>query len=290
VPAQLFDTQLAAGFLGHSTPSLANLMAAELGIKVPKADRLTDWLHRPLTDDQLAYAAGDVANLLALHDRLVAQLQAVGRLGWAEAECEELRSRPVGPTDPEQAWLRLKDHRTLRGTARGVAREVAAWRERRAAQLDQPTRFILADLAILAIAQRPPRTAEELRKVRGIDDRLARGDLGDQVLAAVRRGLEIDPATVRLPQGDDLERNLRPAVTLVSAWLSQLARDQKIDTVLLGTRADLVALLRRDPDSRLALGWRAEMVGDGIRRLVDGQAALAFDGRGNLVLESRSGA
>lgn len=289
VPAQLFDTQLAAGFLGHSTPSLTNLLLGELGLKVPKADRLTDWLHRPLTEDQMEYAASDVAHLLELQDVLTAKLDTLGRVQWAADECEELRVRPVGPPDPDTAWLRLKDHRTLRGPARAVAKEVAGWRERRAAQLDQPTRFVLADLAILAIAQRPPKTVEELRKVRGLDDRLARGDLGDQLLAAVRAGLAADPASVTLPAGDDLDRHLRPAVTLVSAWLSQLARDRKLDTALLGTRADLVALLRGDADARLAQGWRAEMVGDGIRRLIDGKAALAFDGNGNLVLEPRAG-
>jgi ribonuclease D len=77
---------------------------------------------------------------------------------------------------------------------------------------------------------------------------------------------------------------LRPAVTLVSAWVSQLARDEKIDTVLLATRSDIVELLAGSTGARLAEGWRAEMVGEGIRRLVSGQAALAFDGKGGLKL------
>ena len=75
---------------------------------------------------------------------------------------------------------------------------------------------------------------------------------------------------------------LRPAVTLVSAWVSEVARDERIDTALLATRADLVALLRGDADARLATGWRAELLGDGIRRLVDGHAGLTFDGKGSL--------
>ena len=126
VPSRMFDTQLAAGFLGHSTPSLANLVAAELGVKLPKADRLSDWLRRPLTPDQLSYAAADVEHLLEVHDRQEAELVAAGRLEWALAECEELRTRQVGPGDPLDAWLRLKDLRTLRGRARNVARAVAA--------------------------------------------------------------------------------------------------------------------------------------------------------------------
>jgi ribonuclease D len=288
VPSRLFDTQLAAGFLGHSTPSLANLLAVELGVKMPKGERLTDWLRRPLSDDQLQYAAGDVLYLLELHDKLMAQLQARGRLEWALDECEELRVRPTGPPDPSTAWLRLKDHRALRGSSRGVAQAVSEWRERRAADLDQQTRFVLADLSILGIAQRPPKTIEDLRKVRGLDDRLTRGDLGAQVLQAVNKGIETPPAELEPPRSDELDRHLRPAVTLVSAWVSQLARDQDVDTTLLATRNDLVSLLRGDADARLAVGWRAAMVGDGIRRLVNGEAALAFDGAGKLVLEARA--
>src|SRR5205823_2257441 len=114
VPNRLFDTQLAAGFLGHATPSLGNLLAAELGIRLPKADRLSDWLRRPLSAGQASYAAADVAYLFDLHDGLVAQLQERGRLQWALDECEELRTRPTGPGQPDDAWLKLKDVRTLR--------------------------------------------------------------------------------------------------------------------------------------------------------------------------------
>jgi ribonuclease D len=283
VPARLFDTQLAAGFLGYATPSLTNLVAAELGLTLPKADRLTDWLRRPLSANQRTYAAADVAHLLELHDRLVVQLEDLGRLSWAEDECEGLRTRPTGPADPDEAWLKLKDVRALKGRNRGVARAVAAWRERRASELDVPVRFILPDLALLGIAQRPPRTSDDLRGVRGLDDRHARGSTGAELLAAVQDGLA-NPVTAPLTNGDDLDRHLRPAVTLVSAWVSQLAREARIDTTILATRADLVELLRGHEDARLAHGWRAGVLGDDIRHLVSGQAALAFDGRGGLRL------
>jgi ribonuclease D len=283
VPNRLFDTQLAAGFLGHATPSLGNLLSAELGVKLPKADRLSDWLRRPLSAAQQTYAAADVAHLLELQDRLVAQLEDLGRLAWAEAECEELRIRPTGPGDPNDAWLKLKDVRTLRGRSRGVARAVAAWRERRAAELDLPVRFVLPDLAVLGIAQRPPTSTDELRQTRGVEERHARGNTATELLASVQDGLA-HPVDLPETNGEDLERHLRPAVTLVSAWVSQLARDQRIDTALLATRADLVDLLRGDPDARLSHGWRAATVGDDIRHLVEGHAALAFDGRGGLRL------
>jgi ribonuclease D len=284
IPARIFDTQVAAGFLGHSSPSLTSLVSGELHVHLTKGDRLTDWLARPLSDDQCRYAASDVAHLLELHTRLCRQLETRGRLQWAEDECEVLRSRPVGPGDPLDAWLRLKDVRTLKGAARGVAREICAWRERRASELDQPVRFVLPDLAVLSIAQRAPRTVETLRSVRGVEDRHSRGKIVEQILDAVAKGVA-EPVEAPVDRDENLlDRRLRPAVTLVSAWISQLARDSDIDTALLATRADLVSLLAGDLDGRLSVGWRAELVGDRVRRLVDGHAALAFDGKGGLRL------
>ena len=283
IPRHLFDTQVAAGFVGYGTPSLLSLLQGELGITPAKGDRLTDWLRRPLTPAQQTYAAADVASLLELQDTLVAQLTALGRLAWAEDACEELRCRPTGAIDPEMAWAKLKDARSLRSKARAVAQSVAAWREREAAANDSPVRQVLPDLAILGIAQRQPTTLEELAQSRGVDERHRRGRIGREIVAAVEAGKAAEPPPVP-DAADELDRSKRPAVTLVSAWVSQVARDSRIDTALLATRADLVAIIRGDPDARLAHGWRAELVGDGITRLMDGHAGLTFDGKGSLKL------
>jgi ribonuclease D len=185
--------------------------------------------------------------------------------------------------------LRLKDGRSLKGRARGVAREVAAWRERRAATLDQPVRHVLSDLAVVGIATNPPKNLEQLRRIRGIDDRNARGRLGEELLEAVARGVEAPIDTTKPKRREDVERDQRPAVTLVSAWLSQLGRELRIDPMLLATRSDLGAFLAGDPEARLAEGWRRELLGEPVRRLLDGEFALAFDGKGGLALERRSG-
>jgi ribonuclease D len=288
IPSTLFDTQIAAGFVGMSSPSLASLYERMLGIRVPKADRLSDWLARPLGETQLDYAASDVLHLLDVHDLLVADLDTRGRLTWALDECEGARARSRGARDPEQAWRRIKEARQLRGRARVVAQAVAAWRERRAATVDVPVRYVLADLAIVGIAQRPPKSVKDLQKVRGYDGRHLKDGQAEDLLATVE-------AAVRAPLPEhkdmpvrELERDLRPAVGLVSAWVSQLARDEKIDSTLLATRADLEAFLRGDADARLAAGWRKGLVGEPVRRLVEGEAALAFAGDGELVLEERS--
>jgi ribonuclease D len=283
IPGRLYDTQLAAGFLGYSTPSLVSLLQGELKVSAAKGDRLTDWLRRPLTPEQCRYAASDVAHLLELTDRLDGQLAELGRVEWVAEACEELRTRPVSGTDPEQAWIRIKDVRILKPRARGVARALGSWRERRAMSVDIPVRQVLPDLAILGIAQKQPRTLADLAGARGVDERHTKGNIAKEILAAVEVGLTTDAA---LPAGDadELDRHLRPAVTLVSAWISDLARRARVDNALLATRSDLVALMRNDPAARLSTGWRAELLGDGVTRLVQGKAALTFDGRGGLHL------
>jgi ribonuclease D len=272
----MFDTQLAAGFVGYGTPSLVALLQGEINITPAKGDRLTDWLRRPLTENQCQYAAIDVEYLLEVHDLLEIKLEDSGRGQWAVDAFKELLNRPVSGAKPEEAWLRLKDSRSLRPGARAVAQSVAAWRERRAMRVDIPVRQVLPDLAILGVSQRIPSTLKELTQARGIDDRHSKGAIAEELLEAVRDGKGNEPPDAPASP-DDLDRNLRPAVTLVSAWVSQLARDEKIDTVLLGTRGDIVAFLRGDDDAKLAHGWRAAMLGDGIQELVAGKAGLTFE-------------
>ena len=276
IPTRIFDTQIAAGFVGYGTPSLVSLVQGELGETVAKGDRLTDWLRRPLSDAQREYAAADVVYLLELERRLLAQLAELDRVEWAIEACEELRRRPTGAGEPLDAWTRLKDVKGLRPRSRAVAQAVAAWRERTAASRNVPVRQVLPDLAILGIAQRRPTSDKELSQARGVDDRFNRGKIAAQLLEAVAAGNAADPPDP-LPSADDLERDLRPAVTLVSAWVSQVAKQARVDTAMLATRADLIAFLSGDPDARLRHGWRAELAGEGIDRLVSGRSALTFD-------------
>ncbi|MDG1411484.1 MAG: HRDC domain-containing protein [Acidimicrobiales bacterium] len=286
-PRHLFDTQIAAGFLGMSTPSLAALHERELGVQLPKGNRLTDWLERPLRPAQLDYAAADVERLLEIHDLLSAQLNERGRMPWAEEEFNILLARDRGPRDPLEAWRKIKEARHLKGTALTIARTIAAWRERRAAEIDQPVRFVLSDIAIVAISQSAPNDAESLGKVRGVDRGMAKGVLGEEILRAVHEGSVDDWRPPRSNRPKENGKDIRPAVALVAAWVNQLARDEALDPALLATRADVEALVRGDEDARLASGWRGEMAGEPITRLVAGDVALAFED-GNVVLEERS--
>lgn len=278
VPTKLFDTQLAAGFLGYSTPSLSSLLSIFMKKTLPKGDRLTDWLRRPLTENQVTYAANDVVYLPDLEQQISSSLSELGRMQWALEACEELRTRPTGPADPMNAWLRVKDVRGLRGPSRWVAQSIAKWREERAMELDIPVRHVLSDLVIVSVSSRMPHSHGELSHIRGLDDKVAKGTVGKALLSAVTEGLERADGELAMPtsEGDDLDRSLRPAVTLISAWVTELARQQHVDPTLLATRSDIVDMLRNAPQSRLQQGWRAEIVGRDIDDLLHGRRALSF--------------
>lgn len=286
-PSSLFDTQVAAGFCGHGTPSLLTLVEKLLGAHLAKGDRLADWTVRPLSPGQRDYAASDVEHLLALHERLTDDLVAAGRLEWSLDECEERRVRDRTRPDAEAAWWRLKGSRQLRGKSRGVAQLVTAWRERSAADADLPPRFVLPELALSGIVQRPPRTRDELQAVRGLDGRHLRNGAAAEILAAVEEGLALDPSLLHLPEAAPVDRSLGAAVTVVSAWLAERAAELDLDPALLATRSDL-SLLLSGIECRLSHGWRADIVGEPIRRLMTGEAVLALaDGGRRLILEDR---
>ncbi len=282
IPARMLDTQIAAGFLGFGSPSLLKLVSDLLGVRLEKGARMSDWFKRPLTPEQITYAAADVLHLLDLRAVIEERLVAAGRLDWAYEECE--RHRRVRQPDVTATWWRVKGFRQLRGKSRGVAQELAAWRETTAMASDKPARRILADEALMLLAEKPPRSTRDMPTSRLFDVRRFSPDILDAMLAAVARGLELPADALRLPPDDSLAPNLQPLATLLSAWVAQQSRDLSIDGSLIATRSDVESFLRRVPDNRLQQGWRAEMVGSTVGRIVAGKAAVAYDGNGRLVL------
>ena len=151
----LLDTQIAAAFAGLG-PSLsyAALVKTLLGVELAKHETRTDWLRRPLSPDQLRYAAEDVEYLPAVAADLEERLRVLGRLEWALEDSATLATLDGDTPDPEVAWRRVKGLDRLPASARAVARSLAAWREREADRLDLARPFLLRDETLLAIAKR----------------------------------------------------------------------------------------------------------------------------------------
>lgn len=284
-PQHLFDTQLAAGFIGIGQPSLVSLIQSVLSESIDKGDQLTDWARRPLPDSAQRYAASDVAHLLDLADAISERLRALGRESWATAECEVLLATGPRDPDPDVAWWRVKGARSLRGERAGVAQTVAGWRDRRAQEQDLPPRFVLSDLTLAALVQRPPKSAEDLSRLRGVGN-LNKHVIGS-ILDAVQSGQTLARDDMRFPPKHSDTSALDAAVGLLTGWAAQVASGEQIDARLLATREDVRALVNGRA-GRLDDGWRAEMLGRDLHSLVEGQAVLRLIDGGKRLRFERS--
>jgi ribonuclease D len=289
----LFDTQLAAGFAGGSAQAgYGNLLGAILGRRVGKTASYTRWDARPLTREQLSYAAEDVAHLLELTDELQRRLLTSGRLEWAREECRRLESA-TDERDPETVWERLPRVNQLDPRSRAVARELAAWRERTASAEDRPVGSVLADPPLVELAKRQPSNVRGLEQTRGIHPSTVR-KRGEAILETIGRGREAPPipreeARGRSDPGD------APLIALAEALLRTRALEAGLAYELIASRSELeqiVAAARRaepEPDVRTLAGWRRELVGADLRDLLGGRSAVAVGPDRRLVLRSLDG-
>ncbi len=284
----IFDTQLAAGFAGASAQTgYGNLLGTILGRRVGKTASYTRWDARPLTPEQLSYAAEDVAHLLELTDELQRRLQETGRLGWAREECRRLE----GATDerePYSAWERLPRIGQLDPRARAVARELAAWRERTASDEDRPVGSVLADPALVELAKRHPSNVGALEQIRGIHPSGIRRR-GQAMLAAIAAGMKAPPIPREEPRGRSEPEDV-PLIVLAEALLRARALEAGLAYELIASRNELeliVAAARRgesEPDVRTLVGWRSELVGAEVRDLLAGRRAVSVGPERRLVL------
>jgi ribonuclease D len=289
----IFDTQISAGFAGASAQAgYGNLLGSILGRRVGKTASYTRWDARPLTPEQLSYAAEDVAHLLELADELQRRLGRSGRLEWAREECRRLEGA-TDERDPGTVWERLPRIGQLDPRARAVARELAAWRERTAQREDRPVGSVLADPALVELAKRQPSSLRALEQIRGIHPSGIRRR-GEAILEAIARGREAEPipreeARGRSDPGD------APLIALAEALLRARALQAGLAYELIASRAELeliVGAVRRsdpEPQVRTLGGWRRELVGADLRDLLAGRSAIAVGPGRRLELSAASG-
>ena len=278
IPHPIVDTQVAAMVLGYGDSiSYDQLVQRITGDTLDKSHRFTDWTRRPLSDAQITYALSDVTHLRDVYLALAADLEKRGRSSWVEAEMDILTSPETYRADPERAWERLKS-RVRKPKELAVLIEVAAWREREAQTRDVPRGRVIKDEVIGDIAVQAPTTLERLGHLRSLPKGFERSRWGDQIIEAVKRGLERDQKT--LPR---LER-FRPApngaatVELLKVLLRMTAERHGVAAKVIATVDDLDRIAADDEADIPALkGWRRELFGEKALALKHGRLALAVD-------------
>jgi ribonuclease D len=291
-PANVFDTQIAAGFAGFSAQAgYGNLLQAALGVRLAKSAGFTRWDRRPLTAEQLDYARKDVEDLLPLADDLQRRLRESGRLDWAREECRRLED-VSDERDPESAYRRLPRVNQLRSRARAVARALTEWREGTAESEDRPVGAVLPDVALVEIAKRQPTTPQELERIRGIRPDTGRRR-GRQILDVVERSRENEPPPAEDVQRNEIDARDAPVISLAESLVRSRALSAGLAYELVASRADLQAVVsasregRPEPDVRTLRGWRRDLAGGELLELLAGKRALSVDPRrGVRVLES----
>ena len=285
----VFDTQVAAGFAGFSAQAGYNgLLHDVLRIRLPKTASFTRWDARPLTEEQLAYARGDVEHLMALADDIQARLVDRGRLGWAREECVAI-AEATDERDPMEVWRRLPRVSGLDPRERAVARELGAWRERTAAREDRPVGAILRDPTVVELAKRQPVGRRELSQIRGITPDVVRRR-GEDVVQAIERGKHAEP--IRLEEGDrsPTEAVDGPTIALAESLVRVRAQEAGLAYELIAARADLapvVVAARRggeEPTVRTLQGWRRELVGAELLELLAGRRRLGVGPGGRVAV------
>lgn len=264
LPRDIFDTQVAAALLGYA-PQLgyAALMAELFGVAIPKLHTRADWHRRPLSPELLEYAAEDVEYLLPAHQALTERLSALGRLEWARQDSADLLDAALYAPDPAAAIDRLKSARYLRGRARRIAENLAAWREGQALRLNRPRQWILRDAALLEIAAAAPEDQWALSRLPSLPPKLARR-VGKELLAlvaAARSGSDYQPPGRPDESDKELLKELQARVAAVAARLEVVPE-------VVASRKDLSAALAGARNLRVFRGWRRELIGEELLALL----------------------
>ena len=273
----LFDTQIAASFIGEDHLGLGAVLEAVLGVKVEKAKKLqrSDWSKRPLSKAAIDYAAGDVRHLLDLRDALVKRLTKLGRLKWVLEECERLSGGRYQAPDPEMAVFGVKGWRTLDERGLAILKALVEFRERRAVELGRPHFRVIPDSALLAVAGKPN---GDLKAVRGLG-RFGRGGGAAGIRRSIAEGKSTDPP--RRPSQPKRERLSRAEAAKVGRRLDKLKNWRiaqgkllSLDPALLWPMRSMQRIARSPQDLKEEMRspgvrrWQLEEFGDAVRAVL----------------------
>lgn len=279
--ANVFDTQISAGFIGLAYPvALSKLVHEILGARLGKGLTFSHWDQRPLSGMQLRYAADDVRYLVAVRHEIGKRLDALGHTAWARQECEALCDPDQYGFDPETYYHRIRGANGLPARNQAVIRELTIWRDQRAREHNVPARAFLKDEVLLDLARSPVKLVEKLARVRGLPRPVEQAH-GSEIVAATQKGLSTPPQD--LPQPRDYEPTPQQRFRADSLWAAVqcLCAGRSIDPSLVASRQDIGELYRaitskeiEPTDIRLLRGWRRQAAGQAVLDLLAGTSQV----------------
>ncbi len=275
LPTAVFDTRLAAAFCGLGLGcSLNKLLTELLQVTLDKSETRSDWLQRPLSDRQLQYAAEDVILLPELACLLETRIKDLGNLDWFNEEMQ-IFSKPdfYQQDEPENCWRRISGGGNFDPRRLAVLRELAAWRERTARDLDKPRPRILKDEQVLAIVNLQPDKTADLRKIPEFWPKNIQ-KYGEQILEAVQRGRNVPLGDC--PASPEMNMSLqvfRKRVERVQALVKKRCETRGIDPALAAPRREISSIIlaaenRTANQHPLMHGWRTDLLGDTFQNLI----------------------
>ena len=284
IPKPFFDTQIAAAMVGYGAQvAYVNLVQRLHGTKLAKAHTFTNWSARPLSDDQIAYALEDVEFLLSIHTHLQDRLNTLGRSEWVSEEFARLET-VVGEKsrEPQERYQRIRGWDTLKPKGAAVLRELAVWREAEARRRNVPRGRVMRDEVLLQLARHPPKSVNDLRGLRGVHSSEVDRQ-GGQLLAAITSALASPPSNwPEVPSERKPDPESTGIVELLQAVLKARAAEEGIAPTMLATSADLQTLVeakqnRTGLDLPILHGWRRQLAGDLLLRVLDGAVTISVD-------------
>jgi len=286
MPQPLFDTQVASALVGYGAQvGYAALVQRLTGTQLDKSHTLTNWSDRPLSQEQVAYAAEDVQHLLPIHAHLVQRLTTLGRLQWVEEECTRLLQAPSEELrNPRTRYQRLRGWGTLKPKALGVLRELAAWREEEARHRNLPRGRILRDDLLLELARRQPQQGEALKGMRGLPLPVIKR-YTEEILTCIRAGLAVPKSELpEVPKSPKTEPEQAGRVDLLQAVLKACAHKAEIAPTMIATSSELQALVeatskREELDLPILSGWRRDIAGELLLQVLEGKVTVGIDPR-----------
>jgi ribonuclease D len=281
--ANIFDTQISAGFIGLAYPvALSKLVQQMIGVRLGKGLTFTNWAQRPLSAMQLRYAADDVRYLLAVRAAIGEQLDQLGHNAWAAQECETLCDPAQYGFNPQTHYLRIRGAPALPPRGQAILKELTIWRDNWARHHNVPARSFLRDDILLDLARSPVKSVDKLSRVKGLP-RPVEQDHGGEIVAATAAALDLPPE--KLPPVRDFEPTPKQRFGADALWsaVQCLCSGKKIDPNLVSSRQEIGELYRGitasqdHTDAPLLRGWRHEAIGQTILDLLAGRTCLELN-------------